>query len=311
MITVRTLNQLWQSISPQSGNTVGRRADPNHPLDFFITYDENNNMQLMLFSDRAVSLPKSSQEILVRQNQRVDGQYAICFSLNNNSLRDMFISLCWDLINCTEECASKSEGIHKAVKRFQKWQKLFTQQKNTGLSDEGFRGLLGELIVLTRVLAPVYGFGASVKAWTGPVFSDRDFEFADTWFEAKATSFSKESIQISSIDQLDSSASGKLVICRMEKTSPLQEKSITMRKLIADVSRELDDENIITLFNSRLLLAGLKDGDTRLDDPYIVHSVEQYAVEDDFPRIVRSNLPTAIIGGSYLIDIAAIQKWRV
>ena len=51
MITRTELSHLWSEIKPQSGKNVGRRADPSHPLDFFITYDEKPNMQLMLLSD--------------------------------------------------------------------------------------------------------------------------------------------------------------------------------------------------------------------------------------------------------------------
>ena len=48
MISMSELSDAWKEIIPQAGQSVGRRADKNHPLDFFITYDENQNMQMML-----------------------------------------------------------------------------------------------------------------------------------------------------------------------------------------------------------------------------------------------------------------------
>lgn len=47
MISMAELNAAWDAIIPMPGQSVGRRADENHPLDFFITYDENGNMQMM------------------------------------------------------------------------------------------------------------------------------------------------------------------------------------------------------------------------------------------------------------------------
>lgn len=41
MISMSELSDAWKEIIPQAGQSVGRRADKNHPLDFFITYDEN------------------------------------------------------------------------------------------------------------------------------------------------------------------------------------------------------------------------------------------------------------------------------
>lgn len=116
MISMSELSDAWKAIAPQEGQTVGRRADENHPLDFFITYDENCNMQLMLLSRLLPPVPASSQQIFVRANFRHDKKYALCFSLTDDSLRDQFVSLCWDIMHCTLNARSETAGVKATVK---------------------------------------------------------------------------------------------------------------------------------------------------------------------------------------------------
>lgn len=312
MISIKTLDELWRSVTPSSGNTVGRRADPSHPLDFFITYDEENNLQLMLLSASSVLLPNSSQEIAVRQNRRSDGQYAICFSLRDNGLREMYVALCWDLMNCTEQTQNTQSGIKSAVQRFRMWQRLFSERRDNSLSDEEIRGLIGELSVLKDICAPHYGISTATGAWVGSLYADRDFEFGDCWYEAKATSLSKDTVTISSFDQLDAAIPGILAVCRLEKTSAETERSISLRYLAEQIELELaDDDEKSTLFKNRLLLGGYREDDEGIDNSYLLHSIELYCVDESFPKIIRSNLPTAIQNGKYSIELAGIQDWRI
>ena len=112
MISRNELDNVWAMIIPQAGQSVGRRADPAHPLDFFVSYDENNNMQFMLISDYQPNLPDSSKQIQIRGNKRADGKYAMCFSLSDEKLRDQFVSLCWDIMDCTKNIQNKKVNIY-------------------------------------------------------------------------------------------------------------------------------------------------------------------------------------------------------
>ena len=46
-MTTNEISALWASINSVSGITTGRRIDPEHPLDFFASYDEDDRMQLL------------------------------------------------------------------------------------------------------------------------------------------------------------------------------------------------------------------------------------------------------------------------
>lgn len=312
MISRTDLAKLWSEIRPQIGQTVGRRADPDHPLDYFISYDEKPEMQLMLVTDTLPQLPNSSKQISVRGNPRADGNYAICFSLENDGLKDQFISLCWDIMECTSDKEDKHEGVRYAVKRFAKWQKLFAELKENKLSESGVKGLIGELVLLKDYCIKKYGKTKAITGWVGPLGTDRDFEYDDFWFESKYVSLSMDKVKISSLDQLDIDNAGYLVLCRAEKAASSSTRSTSLNNLVDEITRTLnDDDNVLETFKNRLLLLGYDPNDERSEQTYEIHGLEFYYVEGPrFPRIVRRQCDGCIVDCEYMLSIPGLQEWR-
>ena len=311
MISMEKIDRTWAEIVPAKGQSIARRADSAHPLDFFIGYNENQNMQLMLLSDRDIPLPDSSRQILVCSNQRSDGRYAICFILTNSSLRATFISLCWDIMASTYTASDKVSGNLAAVRRFSGWLIMLAKGKGQGLSEAQAKGLLGELLVLQQCCIPAYGFSKAVCGWLGPLYADRDFEFEDSWYEVKAVSASSETISISSFDQLDIEQAGQIVVCRLDKTSAADGNSISLNKIISEICKaNADSSSALSTFNLRLMLAGYSDHDPHAEDAYHFSGFEYYNVTDTFPRIRKSELPKGIDGGEYKLTIAELAPWQ-
>lgn len=310
MISIAELNQAWQNIVPHPGQSIGRRADETHPLDFFITYDENNNMQLLLLSDFLPSVPSSSQQIAVRVSQRGDGNYALCFSLADKSLRNQYVSLCWDIMDCTYEAKNKRKGIQDAVKRFRMWQKLFAEIKKKRLSDTEIKGLIGELCTLKYVVLAHCSQRVSVSGWIGVLGADRDFELADTWYESKAISLNKDTVTISSLDQLDTDIEGHLIIVRIERGSENTPGSFSLNSLVDEIRELLSDDEARMIFDTRLASSNYDCRDPRAETAYVLHRIEAYTVDNEFPRVRRTEVSTAISNGTYNLSIPAIQDWR-
>lgn len=312
MITKTELGELWEAIIPQKGQNVGRRADPSHPLDYFVTYDEQHNMQFMLLTEYKPSLPNSSQQLYVRGNRRVDGKYAICFSLEDDHLKDQYVSLCWDIMDSTYLEKNKSQGAKVAIKRFIMWQKLFAEARTKKLSDSEVKGLVGELAVLKEICMQRYDVETAISGWVGPVGADRDFEFEDMWIESKFVSLSMDKVKISSFDQLDVDRTGYLVLCRAEKTAATESGHVTLNGLIDSVLEILKkNENALVSFKNRLALARYDSGDERSEQPYIIHRFETYMVAgNDFPRIRRSEIHNAISDGEYQLSVPALSHWN-
>lgn len=311
MISMEILDQTWSSISPQAGKSIARRADPSHPLDFFVGFNEEERMQLMLIADNDYQLPMSSKQIRVKASQRTDGKYAICFTLQSCSLRDTFISLSWDIINCTYDTRDQRSGIDAAIKRFGIWLIMLAKGKDDGLSKARAKGLLGELLILHDLCIPLYGASKAVNGWIGPLYADRDFEYEDLWIEAKAVSSDAENVSISSFDQLDIDQEGYLILCRLEKTGPTDPNGISIRSTITKLQNAIaEDANASTTLQIRLMLSGYKNDDPQLDEMYILKRIDRYVVTDGFPRIRKSSLPMAVVNGSYSLKLEELAPWE-
>lgn len=310
MISITDLSAAWEAIVPQSGQNVGRRADESHPLDFFITYDESHNMQMMLISDHLPSVPASSKQISVRANPRHDGKYALCFSLADKSLREQFVSLCWDIMDCTYDIPNKRSGVKRAINRFCMWQKLFAEAKDKRLSDAEIKGLIGELCVLKQVVLLKHLPRVALAGWVGPLGADRDFEMPFTWYEVKAVSLSKDIVSISSLDQLDTDVEGDLLIARIEKVSPNTPGSFSLNSLVDEIKDSLDNWDSRTIFDSRIATTKYDRSDPRAEEAYVLHRIESYKVDNDFPRIRRSKIPVGVSNATYDLSIPGMQNWR-
>ena len=311
MITMENLNRTWGAIVPANGQTVARRADAGHPLDFFIGFNEDGKMQLMLIADKEIQLPDSSQQVKVRANKRTDGKYAVCFILLNPSLRETFISLCWDIMACTINTESKDAGNEAAIRRFGVWLIMLAKGSSEGLSENTAKGLLGELITLDEICVPKYGFSKALSGWIGPLHADRDFEYEDTWYESKAVSSGSEQIRVSSFDQLDIDEPGNLIVCRLDKTNDGDPSGISLEKMV-DKLRNLAEGNeaVLSTLHVRLMLAGYKADDPQIENAYLFRGIEKYVVGEGFPRIRKSELPCGVINGAYSIEVSALSAWR-
>lgn len=310
MISTTELNNVWDAIIPHSGKNIGRRADQNHPLDFYVSFDENHNMQMILVSDHLPALPPSNQQISIRANQRHDGKYAVCFMLTDKSLREQFVSLCWDLMNCTYHIQDKQRGVKEAIIRFRMWQKLFAESKTKRLSDAEIKGLLGELCAFRDVILSNYSPREASAGWIGPIGADRDFEFADAWYEIKSVSLSKDTVSISSLDQLDSNIDGYLLILRIEKTSSNTSGCFSLNSLVNQIRDSLNETETRLLFDSRLASSGYDNSDPRSEESYVLHRIEMYRVDNSFPRVRRGDVSPAVTNGTYTLSIPCLQDWR-
>lgn len=100
MITSKVLLDKWNNISHYNLGFV--RIDSEHPLEWYIGYENINQKLLLLISDFEPQTVPSSKSILFSKGYRTDSRWAITFRLIRNEQEDVFIRLCCDLISLQE-----------------------------------------------------------------------------------------------------------------------------------------------------------------------------------------------------------------
>ena len=134
----------------------------------------------------------------------------------------------------------------------------------------------------------------------------------NTWSEIKATSIASDAVTISSIQQLDCSDNGNLIVYFMDKTSSKGQLTISLPKMITRIkvllSAQYYDE-----FSCKLAKNGYFDKDAEHYESYCYRLAEKrtYIVDSTFPRLIRNNIPAEIANARYELSLTAIDAHRV
>ena len=213
MISIKELHSKWNNISPLTGGFL--LVSGEHPLSFHIGYVNGENKCFIVLNTGKIDKIPSSKAICAENVQTVDGEFALRFILNYPSLDELFVKLCWDLIDSS---MTAEKPVEKIVSQYKSWMKLLQQASAGILSSSMQKGLIGELLYLEEKINEI-GEEKAFRAWVGPEGSDQDFIFEYSWSEVKATSISSDTVTISSVQQLERQEKGHLVVYFMDKTS--------------------------------------------------------------------------------------------
>lgn len=298
----------WHNVATSKGSY--QRIDADHPLDFYIGKDAYGIKELILVTQHEPSKMKSSKSVEVIKGVRTDGKWAVQIRLLKKEHEDVFIHLCWDLIESSRGVISQLQGLETVIARFIKWQKLM-EYSSGGLSDEVIKGIIGELIYAKSIIANKYDLDTIVTSWLGPEGSDRDFVFGNTWTEVKTISTGKLTIGITSIEQLDTSVEGLLAVATVDETSPSDKQGFSFAGVIDDFRTMLKaNPNALFMFEEKLVNLGYYDKKEYEEKYYTFGGFRFFSVDRNFPRLTRETVRNEIAKVKYEILLSAIEDWE-
>ena len=287
----------------------------------FIRIGENKNICLYVGKDEIgrysfdfrgrfkVSRINSSDVIQVSHLTCGDEKF-LRFSLENPSLLEYFCTFCEDLILSTNAICDDDTAYQTLKARYFSWKQLF-RPNHGNLTDSEIMGLIGELLFLRDNLIPQKGVENALECWTGPEKTHKDFSFGDDWYEVKSISFGKDSVRISSIEQLDGTNEGFLIVYFLERMSP-SFNGIKLNKLVDELISLFQPSHLKDLFLAKLNLYGFDFSPENDNLVYDLRGEKIYKVCDpNFPRLKRECLPEAIIKAQYELILSEIEIFRV
>lgn len=230
----------------------------------------------------------------------------LVLSLEDGSRRDLFATICADVV-CAATLAEKARALNQFLARLDAWRQ-FLRDRRDGLSRFETVGLLGELLVLENLLARQ---PSCLDAWKSPIDGLHDFQSSGHALEVKTGLGPSASITISRLDQLDRSGLERLDLLHVRLVETQGGRSL--RDVMAAISDLLLDDQSRRAFENAVLRRGLLPGDEvpRRTPTVQLRTIDAYSVTDDFPRLLRSALPLAIIEATYTLDIRAISAFSV
>jgi hypothetical protein len=322
-----TTESVWQELEREPASTTGwvaRLATPAFTAYAIqIAYEQSAGVRALLFPTDGVSLPRRAQwpecAGLDLQLVAIQGQRHLALKLRDRATADVFSIVADDLVTRLAAGPTGQAALAAIFNQLGRWQ-LFLAAARDVLGAERQRGLFGELLLATKVIAPRLGLTFALDAWKGASRAHQDFQFVRGAIEVK-TSAAKQptAVRISSERQLDDTGVGELflhvyVLDEREVPSALDSSGESLPSLVARIRRDLaGDVSASSRFEEKLLLAGWLDHHApRYENRrWAPRSQHTYRVQPGFPRIVESSLSRGIGEVSYLLDLAACEPFRV
>lgn len=241
---------------------------------------------------------------------KTTGNQGLILVLERHVDQDLFYSLCETLIQELSDISDPLLGGSVALSQIKRWKAFLAGKNSHVLSAEEVRGLFSELKFLQQMLTHLNSERDALDAWQGPETSHQDFIFSDTAVEVKSLSGrERNTVKISSEDQLESlNGSLFLKIFRLIDM-PESSTSTSLNELVKEVEESLTDSEAINMFEKKLAKAGYVQMLT-YEKPKLVIAEEQlYCVENDFPRIIRSGINSALTRVGYEIKLESLRDY--
>lgn len=282
------------------------RVSDSHPLELYLGKNEKGNPSLR-FNGVFQPVKVIGNSMLEIKQVRTTEYNSLLFCFNSQDNLSLFYNFCEDIITQTENYTG-TNGYIEIVNRFNQWKKMFYGSSKL-LNENEIIGLIGELLFLKNYAVGKYGTTTGLNGWSGPEPTHKDFSYGDDWFEIKTINSFKNSVFISSIEQLDSENDGHLVVYRMEKMSPCF-NGISLNKLVGEIMQSLPLDTDKDIFVEKLKQVGYAYNEVYDNYVYNFLSVDSYLVGNDFPRLKADRMPAGIGKVQYEVLLTLVEKYK-
>ena len=304
----------WRDLEPPSiaNSVTARRVDAELPWNFFWARAADRSVLLTLShaaeSAPVAPLPKLRDIEVTLSPPDPTNTQILALKLLDSSQRDIFQTLCRDIIAVATRAESEAEAVSVALMRTWRWHHLLRGGGSSLLSSEEQKGLLGELLVLERFLLPDMGASTAVAAWRGPLGAPKDFEIGRIAIEVKARrAGASPSVAITSEEQLEESSVDVLFLFVVELDEAPEDAvdGLTLRDVADRVREHLFsiDPGAAGVFEALMLAAGLRPEDDYSHFRWMEGLSRVYLVTGEFPRIARSEVRAGIYHVRYAVSL--------
>jgi hypothetical protein len=292
--------------------------------EYFYTKLIDENLQHLFYAGLGenksilIALETSSQPPLIEEkidsiksfrHQRHDGKWFLVIQLVNYELRDVFEKLCDDLIAATIDIKSTEVALSTTINRLKLWINLLNKSNKGFLQDFQIRGLIAELNFIKKIVASnTFKLTQAINSWVGPSNAPQDFIFAKEAYEIKSIDVGKRIISISSLDQLEFNGDLKVVVFELLNCDKNDLYKVNLNIITNEIESLINDSDLLTIFKTKLLEIGYFQHIFYDSKNFQIVESYKFKVDDNFPKLLRSNIPREVVNASYEINVEKIKK---
>lgn len=229
--------------------------------------------------------------------------------------RDIFASLCENLIQSVASLGSEQKVIRTVVNQLEKWKTLFEKSNSTGLSPAEQQGLYGELHFLQKTFTGHEILPNDILySWVGVDKALRDFQGNNWAVEVKTTSTNNpQKITVNGERQLDETFLENLFLFHLS-VEVSNKNGKTLCQKVEEVRKVLESDALsLSAFNAKLFEAGYSDKHEFLYQErfYQIRNENFYKIENEFPRIKEDELRSGVSDVKYSIILAMCDEFLI
>ncbi len=230
----------------------------------------------------------------------------LVLSLEDPEGIDLFAAVCADVLQAAAS-APQAEELSSFLARLHAW-RHFLHERRSGFTRNETVGLMGELVVLRRLIQDDLRLLAN---WTAPDDGLHDFEVAGHALEVKTTLGPAATLRISSLDQLDTSGLRRLDLLHVRLAETPEGECL--EDIVQEITSYLAQDAARRDFDNALLRRGLMPDDVGARNSLrtSVRMLTAFAVEKSFPRLVRASVPLAVTEADYTLELRGIEAYSV
>ncbi len=302
----------WNKIEKPYKNLNAILADKYNFLEFFWAKDSIGNFIFLLHTKLNILQPQKVPKLngIKISIGQIDKTYQLVLTLTSKEDKDIFYSLCLDLLKSTKNINDESLAIKSILKRLEKWQ-YFLKSGRKIIDKKQLKGLIGELYLIKKYLLAEYNSKDVLEFWKAPLQSVQDFELNNMTIEVKTKS-SVNSITISSYEQLFTQLDYLyLFVVTLSESTKNISQSFNIYDMIDEIRELIGLDNLLLIenFDNLLMHYGFVELIEYEDLYFIISFDEFYKVTDNFPKII--DIPNGIEKLNYKINLDTCKKFLV
>jgi hypothetical protein len=314
--------QLEANIKQDQSGYLARRVKPSSICDLRIAVIEPEGIRALLLKVKyrvakdIREYPQSEgfQVHLVRLPSDVEDCVTIQLSLTQCRYSDIFTVLVNDVIAGVAGKPTEEAGLEDFLVRLKRWQSFLRANQPEGLSELAQQGLYGELYFLKQIVLPNINSFNKFQCWTGPKATQQDFQFSECAVEVKTTSAKQhQKLTIASERQLDDTGVGTIVLLHLS-LDVRQGQGETLPAIVANIRALVADDTLAKdELESCLFEVGYLDihASRYGEIAYSIREHNYFKVENDFPRIIESDLRNGVGDVRYTISVAECKRFSI
>ena len=312
----------WAELArPTSIDAVSaRRVDSDLRWGFFWGVSPDNHCLLLLRhrpeSAPVSRLPRLRGVDMYETEGDEHGLRSLVLQLGDRAQREIFQRLCVDIVTSAGRAPTEREAVEAFLARTWRWHHLLRGGSDSRLSPEEQEGLIGELIVLSRIVLKLPALSAPISAWHGPTGAPKDFEIGRVCIEVKThRGGATPTVEIHSEHQLDRTGVGALFLyvvnLTQQQTASQVGLTVTDYALTAQQAVAARDAGSVEAFETLLAAAGFRWEDNYSDSSWVEGEHRAFAVDQGFPSVVAASCPAGVSNVRYSLSLTQCAPYQV